>query len=77
MKGQKQKIALVFGKLPTIEESDQFQMKPGYYNFKAVNKGEILAHDRKGNITSPCNGMIFMPLYQKSGNDGFFIVDNV
>ena len=57
-----------------IAEGAEFVMNPGYYNFKPVQRGEIVARDKEGPIVSPQEGMIFMPLYQKEGNDGFFIV---
>ncbi len=56
---------------------DNFKMKSGYLNFQAVKKGEILATDIHGNITSPDDCMILMPLYQPKGNDGFFLVREI
>ncbi|MEL6986241.1 MAG: succinylglutamate desuccinylase/aspartoacylase family protein [Bacteroidota bacterium] len=58
----------------TIHEGDNFEMLPNYKNFQRVNKGEVLAKDRHGEITSPADGLILMPLYQKQGEDGFFII---
>lgn len=60
-----------------VHEGSEFAMKPGYYNFKPVERGEALAHDKNGEIVSPRDGMIFMPLYQKQGNDGFFIIEEL
>ncbi len=57
-----------------IEEGDGFEMKPGYHNFQRVEKGEIIATDKKGDIASPEEGLILMPLYQPQGEDGFFII---
>jgi len=57
-----------------VSVADQFKMKPNYKNFQAIEKGEILATDVKGDITSPYDGMILMPLYQEQGEDGFFII---
>ena len=31
---------------------------------------------KKGEIISPCNGKILMPLYQEQGNEGFYIIQN-
>jgi len=59
-----------------ITAEDEFKMKPGYKNFDPVAKGEVLAHDRNGEITAPTDGYMLMPLYQSQGNDGFFIVRN-
>ncbi len=60
-----------------ITEGDDFRMKPGYVNFQKVKKGEEIAEDRNGIIKVPMDGLIFMPLYQRSGNDGFFIVQEI
>ncbi|MGB1206147.1 MAG: succinylglutamate desuccinylase/aspartoacylase family protein [Chitinophagales bacterium] len=60
-----------------IVPSDNFEMKKGYTNFMTVKKGEILATDKNGVVCSPVDGMILMPLYQKQGEDGFFIVKKV
>ena len=58
-----------------VHEGSNFNMNPGYYNFKKVERGEPLASDKNGEIVCPQDGMIFMPLYQKQGNDGFFIIE--
>lgn len=60
-----------------ITEKDQFVMRLGYKNFQAIKEGEHLADDVKGKVLSPCDGLILMPLYQKQGEDGFFIVETV
>jgi succinylglutamate desuccinylase len=60
-----------------IQVSDNFKMKPGYQNFQAVKKKEILAEDRKGSIKAKDDAFILMPLYQKQGNDGFFLVKKI
>lgn len=56
-----------------VRASDDFTMDPGYENFDPVVRGQRLAHDRSGPINSPRNGLVLMPLYQKKGEDGFFI----
>lgn len=58
----------------SILPDDQFVMNPGYHNFQKVSKGEVLASDTNGLITSPEDLMILMPLYQSKGNDGFFLI---
>jgi len=57
-----------------IKDGDNFVMVPNYSNFQKIEKGEILAHDRNGEIPSPFDGLILMPLYQKQGDDGFFVI---
>lgn len=56
-----------------VGPEDDFQMKPGFNNFDPVTVGDQLASDRNGTITSPESGVILMPLYQKLGEDGFFV----
>ncbi len=60
-----------------ITQEDEFRMKPGFINFQKVKQGDIIAEDRNGAIVAPMDGLIFMPLYQRSGNDGFFIVEAI
>jgi succinylglutamate desuccinylase len=57
-----------------VRPEDEFRMLPGYANFQEVKEGELLAYDRNGPIHSPIDGLILMPLYQKQGEDGFFII---
>lgn len=57
-----------------IRAEEDFRMVPGYWNFRKIKRGETLAHNRAGEIRSPFDGHIFMPLYQSQGNDGFFII---
>ena len=56
-----------------IEDSDAFRMEPGYFNFRPVKRGELLAHDRRGPIRAREPGLILLPLYQGQGDDGFFL----
>ena len=58
----------------SLSESNQFKMKPGFQNFNAIMKHQLLAYDGICEVKSPFNGLIFMPLYQKQGEDGFFVV---
>jgi predicted deacylase len=58
----------------TITPGENFVMEEGYDNFQRIVKGELLAKNKDGLITAPADGHIFMPLYQKVGDDGFFIV---
>lgn len=60
-----------------VEPDSGFLMKPGYQNFQPIMSGEILATNKQGNILSPIDGMILMPLYQPQGEDGFFVIKEV
>ena len=61
----------------TIKPGDNFEMIPNYKNFQSVRKGDLLAKDRHGNIYAQEDGHILMPLYQKQGDDGFFLIRNL
>lgn len=62
-----------------IAQGDEFKMRSDkiYRNFDVVYKGELLASDRFGEIRALCDGLILMPLYQKQGSDGFFIIKDI
>ncbi len=57
-----------------LEDYFNFRMNKGYFNFKPIRKSEFLAVQNNSKITSPYSGYILMPLYQRKGSDGFFIV---
>ena len=57
-----------------VAEEDRFRMHPGFENFEPVRRGQKLGVDREGPVRSPKSGRIFLPLYQRQGDDGFFIV---
>ena len=56
-----------------IAPEDEFEMNPGFENFARIERGQILARNRRGAIRASESGLILMPLYQKLGEDGFFI----
>ena len=60
-----------------IKPGDNFNMQPGYKNFDQVKIGDLLATDINGEIRAISDGFMLMPLYQKEGNDGFFLVSEV
>ena len=60
-----------------LKEGDDFEMKPGYKNFERIEKGEVLAVHNGREVRSDWDAHIFMPLYQKQGSDGFFVVEEV
>jgi len=71
-----QKILEVRHREPVTEE-DEFEMMPGFKNFDRVKRNQVLAHSRRGAITAAESGLILMPLYQRLGEDGFFIVRTI
>lgn len=60
-----------------VKPENEFEMEPGFFNFQTIAKGQVLANEKKGQILSHRNARIFMPLYQKQGSDGFFIIRRV
>lgn len=53
---------------------DGFVMDPGYGNFSPVAAGQVVAHDVHGPVTVRRAARLLMPLYQKQGEDGFFLI---
>jgi hypothetical protein len=60
-----------------ITERDGFTMRPGHRSFEPVVQGQVIADDRNGGVAVPSEGFLLMPLYQKLGDDGFFVVRRV
>jgi succinylglutamate desuccinylase len=60
-----------------VAPEDGFAMAPGFATFSPVARGQALAVDRHGPVTSPQAGLLLMPLYQRLGDDGFFLVREV
>ncbi len=52
-------------------------MKKGFENFETIKKDEVLAVSDGLEIYAQEGGRIFMPLYQKLGEDGFFILSSI
>lgn len=61
----------------SIKGKHAFNMIDGFKNFGPIVKNQLLAHSNTTEIKSPYQGLIFMPLYQNQGEDGFFIVRNL
>ena len=49
-------------------------MLPGYVSFQPITESDVLAKDARGDVRPPEAGRILMPLYQRQGDDGFFVV---
>jgi hypothetical protein len=60
-----------------IAPEDGFQMRPGFGSFEPVVSGQVIADDAEGIVAVPTDGFLLMPLYQKLGNDGFFVARRV
>jgi len=60
-----------------ISDEDNFKMDPGYINFQRVEKDQVVASDIRGLVKTKNAGRILMPLYQKKGEDGYFIIQDI
>jgi len=60
-----------------IEPNEVFVMEKGFKSFETIKKGVLLAYSNGQSIHSEHSGNIFMPLYQKFGEDGFFIIRDI
>lgn len=60
-----------------VENAELFEMESGYKSFDLIYKGQKLATYNGKQINASEGGKIFMPLYQKQGDDGFFIIRRI
>jgi len=60
-----------------VHPQDHFRMLPGFYSFRPIAAGEVLALDRWGEIRAPEGGRLLLPLYQPQGEDGFFLIREI
>ncbi|MCB0791650.1 MAG: succinylglutamate desuccinylase/aspartoacylase family protein [Flavobacteriales bacterium] len=56
---------------------DDFRMHPGYRNFDPVSKGTEVAVRNGVPVQVALTGNIFMPLYQRQGSEGFFLIRRI
>jgi hypothetical protein len=63
--------------LHKIKEGEVFKMKTGFKSFQNINKRQVLAISNETNVTSSFNAKLFMPLNQKKGKEGFFIIKKI
>jgi len=57
-----------------IEKSDKFEMLPGFRSFDKLTKGEAMASHNGQEINALKDTIVFMPLYQVQGEEGFFLI---
>jgi len=60
-----------------LVKTDDFKIVGNYLNFQKLTKGERIALLNDSSIYAPKNYQIFMPLYQKKGEDGFFYIQRL
>lgn len=61
----------------TIQENEDFSIIGQFENFEKIQKNQLIAKSNNRPIRACRGGKIFMPLYQKKGDDGFFIVKQI
>ncbi|MEP3210922.1 MAG: succinylglutamate desuccinylase/aspartoacylase family protein [Maribacter sp.] len=57
-----------------LRKRDDFSMLNGYTSFQKVTKGTFMAIQNRKKILAKENSILFMPLYQKQGAEGFFLI---
>jgi len=57
-----------------LTKKDSFKMFRGFESFQRVKKGTVLGVHNEKEIIIKKNSMLFMPLYQKQGAEGFFLI---
>jgi len=57
-----------------LRDDDGFEMLPGFVSFQTISEGDLLGRNDRGELRAPEGGGILMPLYQRQGNDGFFVI---
>lgn len=60
--------------LHRIRKYEEFKMKNGFQSFQKIERGIPIAISNNREIRSRYKARIFMPLYQKKGEEGFFII---
>ena len=57
-----------------LPEVHSFEMEEGFQSFQALPKGTLLAKEGGIPVEMEKKGILFMPLYQKQGEEGFFLI---
>lgn len=57
-----------------LSDEDRFQMLPDFESFQHIKKRTVLGVRNEREIIAQKNTILFMPLYQKQGAEGFFLI---
>ncbi|MEQ8360231.1 MAG: succinylglutamate desuccinylase/aspartoacylase family protein [Cytophagales bacterium] len=60
-----------------VEIGDQFEMYPGFQSFQPIENNQKIAKNNRGDIFAPHKDIMFMPLYQNKGQDGYFLIRKI
>jgi len=57
----------------SVGAEDCFRMEPNFTNLQRIERGQLLAKDKRGEIRAEEDGFLVLPVYQSLGNDAFFL----
>lgn len=60
-----------------IRKHEHFEMQPGFSSFEFHKKGTLIASSDEKDIYLDRNATLFMPLYQKKGEDGYYLIQKI
>ncbi len=60
-----------------ITDEDEFHMSKGFKSFDSISEGTELAFHNGQKISSDKKSIVFMPLYQEQGEEGFFLIRKI
>ncbi|MBT8259950.1 MAG: aspartoacylase [Flavobacteriaceae bacterium] len=63
--------------LHSIINGEKFKMYPNFNSFQNVKKGTALAVSNGEELVAERDSVVFMPLYQKRGKDGYFLIRKI
>ncbi|WP_323758164.1 succinylglutamate desuccinylase/aspartoacylase family protein [Roseivirga sp.] len=60
-----------------VKKNEQFIMNPGFSNFQPIARNQSLATLNGKALYAKEKSIIFMPLYQSQGSDGYFLIRKI
>lgn len=60
-----------------ITEQDNFSMLPGFRSFDTLEQGTKLAYHNGRKLSAKKKTIVFMPLYQEQGEEGYFLIRKI
>lgn len=60
-----------------VDRDENFKMVPGFDSFEHIAKGTLLAKSNGNPVKAKKKTVLFMPLYQAQGSEGFFTIRQI
>lgn len=60
-----------------LDRPETFTMEPGFRSFQRVPRDTLLGFDRGKPVQTRSDSIVFMPLYQEQGEEGFFLIRRI